>query len=1034
MHFKSFLIIAFVAFTALAKAQTVPDWENPAVFGINKEPARASFLTYGDRQQAIADNYAASPWYMLLSGMWDFHWSPKPDDRPVDFYKEAFKTDGWAKIPVPANWELQGYGIPIYTNINYPHPANPPFIPHTDNPVGSYRRTFDLPASWDGRRVYLHFAAGSAAMYVWVNGLKVGYSEVTKSPAEFDITSYVRKGQNMVAVEVYRWSDGSYLEDQDFWRMSGIERDVYIYSTPQVRLNDFFVKAGLDANYTNGTLSVDVDLKNYTNAITSSKVTAEVLDNSGKVVFSKVVDIQCDVNKDSKGTIAGSVKAPLKWSAETPNLYTLVLTQQNGTAKPEITSCKIGFRTVELKNSQLLVNGKPVMVKGVNIHEHNDITGHYVTEETLMKDFTLMKQNNINAIRTSHYPQNLAFYRLCDKYGFYLVGEANVESHGMGYDMNRTLGNKPEWFASHLDRIERSFERDKNHPSVIIWSMGNECGNGQVFYDGYKWLKAQDNTRLVQFEQAGERENTDIVCPMYPGIDYMKEYALRQNPGRPFIMCEYAHAMGNSSGNFQEYYDIIRNSPHMQGGFIWDWVDQGILTKDEVGRPYWAYGGDLGGHVYTNDENFCCNGLVSANRTPHPGLFEVKKVYQDIIFKAVDPAKGIISVYNEFNFTTLDKYRFEWQLLKNGAVVNKGEFSAKVQPRQTVEVKLPIPAITFAEGDEYAINLFAYTREATDLVPAGHEAAREQFILNKGEYFETIHPAAGKASVKETNNAYEVTTGSTTVQIAKWSGLINALIIDGKWMLEGSATPNFWRAPTDNDFGSNEPQRLNIWRAAGLNYKVKGVTVDQSNGNVKITSQLRLTDVMADLTLVYTFIDNGAVKVDVEFAPENSELPEMPRFGLTIPLGGDYSQFKYYGRGPWENYCDRNTSSLLGIYQSTVAEQYVSTYIRPQENGYKTDVRWLSLTNKDGFGMKVTGLQSLGVSALNNPVADSDPGLTKKQRHTSDIVPQNRVYLNVDLFQRGVGGDNSWGARPHRAYVYDVKKYNYSFIIEPVRK
>lgn len=1034
MNFKSFLVIALIAFSSLAKAQTVPDWENPAVFGINKEPARASFLTYTDKQQAIADNYATSPWYLLLSGMWDFHWAPKPGDRPVDFYKEDFKIDGWAKIPVPANWELQGYGIPIYTNINYPHPTNPPFIPHTDNPVGSYRRTFDVPASWDGRRVYLHFAAGTSAMYVWVNGQKVGYSEVTKSPAEFDITPYVRKGQNMVAVEVYRWSDGSYLEDQDFWRLSGIDRDVYIYSTPQVRLNDFFVKAGLDANYTNGTLSLDVQLKNYTKAIASTKITAEVLDNAGKAVFSQTIDVQSDINKEGKGTITGTVKAPLKWSAETPNLYTLVLTQQNSGAKPEITSCKIGFRTVELKNSQLLVNGKPVMVKGVNIHEHSDITGHYVTEETLMKDLQLMKQNNINAIRTSHYPQNLAFYRLCDKYGFYLVGEANVESHGMGYDMNRTLGNKPEWFASHLDRIERNFERDKNHPSVIIWSMGNECGNGQVFYDAYKWLKAQDNTRLVQFEQADERENTDIICPMYPGINYMKEYALRQNPGRPFIMCEYSHAMGNSSGNFQEYYDIIRNSPHMQGGFIWDWVDQGILTKDEVGRPYWGYGGDFGGHVYTNDENFCSNGLVSANRTPHPGLFEVKKVYQDILFKAVDPAKGIISVYNEFNFSTLEKYRFEWQLLKNGEVANKGSFSVKAQPRQTVEVKLPIPAIKFAEGEEYAINVFAYTIEATDLVPAGHEAAREQFILNKGEYFETIHPAAGKASVKETNDAYEVTNGSTMVQIAKWSGLINALVVDGKWMLDGSATPNFWRAPTDNDFGSGEPQRLNIWRAAGHNFKVKNVTVDQSNGNTKITTQLRLTDISADLTLVYNFIDNGAVKVDVEFAPENSELPEMPRFGLTIPLSGDYSQLKYYGRGPWENYCDRNTASLLGIYQSTVAEQLTWNYIRPQENGYKTDVRWFTLTNKDGFGVKVTGLQSLGVSALNNPVADFDPGLTKKQRHPSDIVPQYRVYLNVDLFQRGVGGDNSWGARPHRAYVYEVKKYNYSFIIEPVRK
>jgi beta-galactosidase len=1039
MKLKINLLMCLMAVASIATAQNAPDWENPAVFGINKEPARASFMTYTDRKAAMDDNYSSSPWYLLLNGTWDFSWAPRPDSRPADFYKEDFNTTGWDKISVPSNWELKGYGIPIYTNVSYPYPNNPPFIDHKDNPVGSYRRTFDMPANWDGRRMFLHFAAGTSAMYVWINGQKVGYSEVTKSPAEFDITPYVRKGKNLVAVEVYRWSDGSYLEDQDFWRLSGIDRDVYIYSTPQVRLNDFFAKAGLDAQYTNGTFALDVQLKNYTAAATTSKITAEIVDNAGKTIFTKAIDIACEPQKVGSATISATIKSPLKWSAETPNLYTLVLTQQNSsTSQPEITSCKIGFRTVELKNSQLLVNGKAVMVKGVNIHEHNEITGHYVTEETVMKDLTVMKQNNINAIRTSHYPQNLAFYKLCDKYGFYVVGEANVESHGMGaelqgyFNKERHPAYRPEWHATHMDRIERSFGRDKNHPSVIIWSMGNECGNGPVFFDAYKWLKATDNSRLVQFEQAGQKENTDIVCPMYPGIDYMKQYAGRQNPGRPFIMCEYSHAMGNSSGNFQEYFDIIRNSPHMQGGFIWDWVDQGILTKDAEGRTFWAYGGDLGGHIYTNDENFCTNGLVFPDRTPHPGLFEVKKVYQDILFKAVDINKGLISVYNEFAFTGLGNYRFEWQLLKNGEVAAKGEFAVKAAPRETVQVKLPLPAITFAEGDEYAVNVFAYTKKTTDLVPANHEVAREQFIINNNEFFVKVKPANGNVSVNEKENEIVVVSGDVTITISKRNGLITNYSIINKRTMWGEIKPNFWRAPTDNDFGSGEPTRLNVWRTAGENRKVVKVTADKPEGKVVVTSQIRLTDIAADMTLVYTIAANGAVRVDADFVPGNTELPEMPRFGMVMPLGGEFSNFTYYGRGPWENYNDRNTASILGIYKSTVAEQF-TPYVRPQECGNKTDIRWLTLTNNDGVGVKITGIQPLSVSALNYTAADLDAGLTKKQRHPSDLLPRHNVILSIDLFQRGVGGDNSWGARPHRPYCFDVKHYNYSYVIEPVK-
>lgn len=1035
-------IFALISLVSLAQEKAeVNDWENPAVFQINREPARAAFLPYADESSAIADDYSRSPWFLTLNGKWKFNWSPTPDERPKDFFKTDFNTTNWKEISVPSNWELQGYGIPIYTNIIYPFVKNPPFIAHTDNPVGSYRRTFNLPENWSGRRVYLHFEAGTSAMYIWVNGKKVGYSENTKSPTEFDITPYVKEGKNLVAVEVYRWSDGSYLEDQDFWRLSGIDRDVYLYSTANTRIADFFARPDLDTSYKNGSLSVDVTLKNMNNSPKNNQtVEAKLMDASGREVFRKIVKVNIDHNAVATSTFTQQVSKPKLWSNETPNLYTLLLTLKDENGKfLETVSTQVGFRKVELKNGQLLVNGIRIMVHGVNIHEHNPKTGHYQDKETMMKDIRMMKQLNINAVRCSHYPNNLMWVKLCNQYGLFLVDEANIETHGMGAELQGTFDKSkhpaylPEWKAAHLDRIHSLVERDKNQPAVILWSLGNECGNGPVFQEGYNWIKNRDKTRLVQFEQAGEQENTDVVCPMYPSIAYMKEYAQRKEVKRPFIMCEYAHAMGNSSGNFQEYWDIIRSSKNMQGGFIWDWVDQGFEMTDEVGRKYWAYGGDMGSQNYTNDENFCHNGLVWPDRTPHPGAFEVKKVYQDILFRGVDLNKGVIEVTNGFGYSNLDQYNFKYEVLKNGLVITTGTVAISLAPQSTKQLKLELPKLTVEDGVEYLLNVFAYTKYGSEVLPQNFEVAREQFSLSEGKYFVKEPYEGNVAAVTEDQDRVRLSAAGVEVIISKQSGLIQEYSSNGEHFFNQLPVPNFWRAPTDNDFGNNMQVTSNIWRTVGRISNLKTIEVKKEAGRTSVVATLFLNDVASTYTIVYTMDGDGSLTMVNSFKAGSNPLSEMPRFGMLFSLKKELDNFHYYGRGPWENYQDRNTASLMGIYESKVADQYVP-YTRPQENGYKTDVRWLSLINNSGNGIEIAGLQPLSVSALHNYPEDFDPGLTKKYRHLNDITARHEVVVCVDLAQRGVGGDNSWGALPHQQYQLTNTEYSYGFVIKVKKK
>ena len=671
----------------------------------------------------------------------------------------------------------------------------------------------------------------------------------------------------------------------------------------------------------------------------------------------------------------------------------------------------------------------------VNRHEHDPVEGHVPNRELMLRDIQLMKQFNINAVRASHYPNDPYWYELCDQYGLYVVDEVNLETHGMGaewqgsWDKTKHPAYLPLWANAHKDRTERMFERDKNHASVIIWSLGNECGNGPVFYETYQWLKSKDNTRFVQSEQAGENANTDIVCPMYPRIEDMLKYANDNTKTRPYIMCEYAHAMGNSSGNFQRYWDIIRSSKHMQGGFIWDWVDQGMLTKTADGRPFYAYGGDLGGYYLQNDENFCANGVIASDRTPHPGLFEVKKSYQSIIFSAKNLETGEIKVENLFDFTNLNNYAFKWVLTKDGKSVAEGSFDVSLAPKQSQDIKIDLPAKK--DRGEYALELYAYTKSATELVPAGHEIAREQLRFDNSYYFQVNRPRTGTLEISKTNNRLTFKTENVTGTFnTQWGNWEKYSALDGSTSINGLPEPFFWRAPTDNDFGNEMPYRLGIWRNAHANKSVSKVTVGEQNAEgLSIQVDYQLTGINANYTVIYQILNDGAVKVTASLDLGDRNLPEMPRFGMRMNLKQDYKLLNYYGRGPLENYQDRNLASFLGVYADTVVKAVESNYIRPQEHGYRTDTRWIKIANEQGKGLMIEGVQPISFSLLPFKTEDLDPGLSKKQQHPTDIKIRDENTLQIDLKQRGVGGDDSWGALPHKEYRLTDKKFTYSYIL-----
>ena len=1028
------------------------DWENPEMIQMNREDPHSTLISFPDENSALEAKKDNSPSYISLNGTWKFNWVKSPDDRPFWFFKDDYDTRDWKDIDVPSNWQMKGYDVPIYVNITYPHAMNPPFIHHEWNPVGSYKRSFKVPSDWKNKEVFIHFGAVSSAFYVWVNEQLVGYSEDSKMPAEFNITKYLKKGKNSVAVEVYRWSDGSYLEDQDFWRLSGIQRDVFLHARPRTYIQDFFAIGDLENNYTDGFFKLDISLINKNLTRTDVIVDASLFDGSRKL-FSESKETGFS---DSTALISFTNKIPAvkKWSAETPNLYSLVISlkEKDGTNLESVSS-KVGFRKVEIVNSQLLVNGVPITIKGTNMHEHDDINGHVVDEALILKDITVMKSHNINAVRTSHYPQQELWYEMCDKYGLYLVDEANVESHGIGYDKDVTIADKPEWAAAHLDRLQRMVERDKNHPSVIIWSMGNESGDGHNFLNGYKWIKNRDNTRPVQYERAEHSTNaperhTDIWCPMYSKIEDIEAYAKDKKNDRPLIMTEYAHAMGNSTGNLQDYWDVIEKYPILQGGFIWDWVDQGILAESETGEKYWTYGGDYGEEGIPSDGNFCLNGLTWPDRTPKPGLSEVKKVYQYIDFEPVDLKNGVVRIKNKYDFTNLSEFNFEWEVYSDGKVLQSGKLSfSDFRPAADTVLRLSLDKIEPAPGTEYFLNLRASRNEEWNSIPEDHVYASEQFLLPVEPKPVTLRKDLAILQTNTMDSTLEVSGKDMKILFDLINGKLKSFTFKGNELVKNGPEPDFWRPPTDNDYGYDMDQKLGIWRKAGERTKVTKASISQPGlGKVIITFTYDINDEagqkIAGYATSYTIYGSADVIIKNQFSRLSDRIPETPRIGMQIQLPVEFANLRWYGRGPHDNYSDRKTSADIGLYESTVADQYVP-YIRPQENGYKTDTRWLTLTDDNETGILVTGDPLICFSALNYVHDDFEsPGKLSTYRkdaksantHTIDLRPRELVNLNVDLGQMGVGGDDSWGAPIHPEYRLQEKKYEYSFRIRPIVK
>lgn len=1023
----------FICVNALIYAQQ-NDWENEKIFAINKEAPYSTFFTYGNEVAAFKNKPAASEYYMLLNGQWKFNWVNKPADRPVDFYKEDYDISAWKTIKVPSNWELNGYGIPIYINTRYefePKNPQPPHVPKDWNPVGSYRHSFYMPDDWQNRQVFIHFGAVKSAMYLWINGQKVGYSQDSKTPAEFDITPYIKKGVNTLALEVYRFSDGSYLECQDFWRISGIERDVYLYSTPKVRIRDFFFHPNLAANYLDATPVIDVELKNHTAQKGTYSLQAKLYDGSN-VVW--VQDQKINMSGEhEKVSLSGINLQPELWSAETPNLYKLLLTLKDAEGNvTQSVSANVGFRRVEVKGGELLVNGKAVLIKGVNRHEHDEFEGHVVSVESMIKDIRLMKQNNINAVRTCHYPNDPVWYELCNKYGIYVVDEANIESHGMGYG-EKTLAKVDSWLDAHMDRTERMVERDKNHPSIIIWSLGNEAGDGPIFEATSKWIRERDPSRPVQYERAGEKPHTDIVCPMYMGLEAMVNYASRPQE-RPLIQCEYAHAMGNSVGNFQDYWDIIEKYKYLQGGFIWDWVDQGIAAYNEKGQKYWAFGGDLGAQDHANDQNFCMNGLVNAARTPHPALAEVKKVYQFIKIKAADENCSHVNVSNLYDFVTLDNFKINWVVKGDGETILSGHFFPKgIHPGETKSYELALESLEKKPGIEYFIHFSAETIQEESLVPAAFELATEQIALpNTASVSESNDTHTSfKVELEKTGKYVLVTSGKMLVKFDMSEGKLTSFTSAGNELISAGPEINFWKAPNDNDLGYRMQEEYAVWRNAGSGKLLKKAeaTKDKS-GNVVVGFEYDLPSVGGKLSTTYLISANGEIEVKNNFQNGNKKLPLVPRIGMLMELPEGYENIEWFGRGPIENYPDRKEAAFVDRYKSTVTEQFYA-YESPQENGYKTDTRWLKITNNNGSGILFKGMPLFHFSALHFTPED----LTQEARgsmHNVDLKPRKQTILNIDYRIMGVGGIDSWGARPLMKYSIVPQDFTFTFIMKPL--
>ncbi|AWW32701.1 hypothetical protein DN752_22560 [Echinicola strongylocentroti] len=1019
---------------------SAPAWENQEIVGINKVAPHASYVPYTDRSSAMAPAFDKSSLVKSLNGTWKFRWASSPSKSPQAFYRSDYDIAAWEEIKVPGNIEMQGFDFPIYLNHPYEFTKNPnpPHVPDDWNPVGSYKRKFEIPEEWNGKRVVLHFGAVKSAFYLWVNGEEVGYSQGSKTPAEWDITNYLKEGENDLAVKVFRFSDGSYLEGQDFWRLSGIERDVYLYTTPVDYMADFSVLAGLDEGYEHGELEVSILTEN-TSGAGKGAYRVTLLDAEQREIDSSSL---LDYDFEEAGNEPLSYKATIdqvhKWSAEIPYLYSLIIEQLDADGKVvQVVKQDVGFREVEIKGAQLLVNGKPVLVKGVNRHEHDPKTGHYISRERMEEDVKLMKKLNINAVRTAHYPNDDYWYELCDRYGLYVVDEANIESHAMGaakqreYDHANHISNDPSWERAHMDRVERMYHRDKNHPSVIIWSLGNEAGDGVNFVKAYEWLKGQD-ARPVQFEQANLKPHTDIYAPMYISMEEMENYAILPNIYRPLIQCEYAHAMGNSLGDFQDYWDLIESYDALQGGFIWDWVDQAFYKETTEGSTYFAYGGDFGPDTLRNDNNFCINGLVGADRQLNPHAFEVKKVYQNFKVEPLNLDQGQFLVTNENTFKNYDDRELRWVLMANGQPIEEGVLPIDIEAMERKVVEIPI-SNKREEGKEYAINLYLISKVSSAWIQKGDTVGEEQFL------FPVTHPHNpvmedtdfGNFNAEVSSSHIEFSGDGFHIIFDRGAGELSSIQVEGKELLIQGLQPDFWRAPVDNDFGNGMVKREGAWKDAGQQKKVEKVALEKINeGTYKIRVYSIIPELESKFNTSYTINWKGEIQVENAFlvAP-HIKVPELPRLGMQLKLTSDLDAVDWYGRGPHENYLDRKTSALVGAYHSSV-EGLFHPYVRPQENGYRTDTRVVRFADKEGTGLVVVGHPQLSWGAS---YYDEDSFSQKKKmdvRHTVDMKKQDHIKVNLDYRQMGVGGDNSWGDRPHTQYRILPHDHYYAFTIK----
>ncbi|WP_442587817.1 glycoside hydrolase family 2 TIM barrel-domain containing protein [Pedobacter sp. AW31-3R] len=1048
---KSILqVLFFLAITEITKAQQLPsELQSPEVVSINRLSMRSTSFAYESVNLAEKMDKEKSSFFYSLNGIWKFNWVQDPWMRPQDFYRLDYNDRTWDNFTVPANWEINGYGIPIYVNQLYEFTGrerrgsdlNPPFdIPEHNNPVGSYRKKFILPQNWKDRQVFIHLGAVKSAFFIWVNGIKVGYSEDSKLAAEFDITRYLKPGENLIALQVYRWSDGSYLECQDMWRISGIERDVYLYATPRLDVRDFKIVATLDKSYKNGVLGVTAEIDNYKIDQTKHSipdtfvVSLELKDPKGKTVYQdESVRVQTVLgNFRTQLTFNTEIPNIASWTAETPNLYTLLIRLFDSKGRViEVIPQRVGFRTVELRDHNLLINGKRVFLKGVNRHEHNPVRGHTLTHEDMRKDIEMMKKLNINAVRHSHYPPDPYWMELCDQYGLYVIDEANIESHGRYYNLAYTLGNDKQWRIPHLERIQRMYERDKNHAAVIIWSLGNEAGNGANFYEGYEWLKNTD-IRPVQYERAEEDFNTDMFVPQYTDPESLEKYSA-SHPLKPLIMSEYAHIMGNSLGNFKDYWDIIESKPNLQGGFIWEWIDQSLDTIKN-GKRIMAYGGDfpLSGPVDENfsDNNFCVKGVVTAYREMTPMAIEIQKVYQYI---KTTFRNNTLTVSNTYFFKNLDNISLQWELLEEGRVVEKGNIAnLNIEPRHSREFKLPIQT-KVKSNTEYFINVYYKLVKQEPLIEAGFVIAKEQFIWHGHHRVYQHKELPDVLSIDKKAQRSTINGKDFSISFDMLHGLMSSYVLKGKKLITQGPVPAFWRAPTDNDIGAGFNESLRMWRNVYKDATVKEAEVMKQNDRCIVKFRTEILNGDASIEQTYQVMSDGAVKINTCFIASKKEYPLLLRLGTDLQIDKNLNQLFYYGRGPGENYWDRKSASFIGLYQQQVDEQYFP-YARPQESGNKTEVRWLNITDRKGKGLRFEIADSLlSFSALPYALDDLDPEKEKKQYHSGELIKRDEIFMHLDLKQTGLQGIDSWGNWPLKKYRVPFTNHEYAYWIIPLR-